>query len=578
MSEKIVSAIVLSLLLIGTLTSAFEVQSVKAEDGTITIRADGSIDPPTAPIITSDYVTYTFVGNIQDQITIERSNITIDGNGYTLLGNASGTGLYWNGIDNVTIQNTNIIDSVWGIGLNSSSGNSVIGNNITNNGYCGIWFNSSSNNKVNGNNIAVNGRGIEFWSSSNNNSVSGNTMTDNTYSGIYLDSSSGNSVSGNNITSNRYNTDGIVLWFSSSNSVSRNTIINMYHGGGILLGYSSGNSVSGNSLTNNLDGLDFLFSSSNSVSGNNIANIDYGMRLSYVCDNDFSGNTITNNTYGIVLSSSSYNNNFSENSITNNSIYGLDIFSSSNNSIYHNNFVDNTQQVVSDSSMNLWDGGYPSGGNYWSDYNGSDLHSGPYQNVTGSDGMGDVAYVINGNNQDNYPLMKLCPWAAHDVGTTSVATSKSFVGQGYNASINVMMFNYGNETENINVTICANQTAISEIYNVELTSRNFAIIPFTWNTTGFAYGNYTISAYAWPVLGETDTSDNNFTLGVVKVTIPGDINGDFKCALADLSLLAKAFNTYPGDAKWNPNADLNGDGRVSLADLSVMAKYFNQHC
>jgi hypothetical protein len=45
-------------ILIGTLGLSFEVQGVEAS-GTIYIRADGSIDPPTAPITTANNVTYT---------------------------------------------------------------------------------------------------------------------------------------------------------------------------------------------------------------------------------------------------------------------------------------------------------------------------------------------------------------------------------------------------------------------------------------------------------------------------------------------------------------------------------------
>jgi PKD repeat protein len=54
--------------------------------------------------------------------------------------------------------------------------------------------------------------------------------------------------------------------------------------------------------------------------------------------------------------------------------------------------------------VNVWDDGYPSGGNYWSGYAGVDLYSGPYQNQTGSDGIGDTPYVVGVNNQDHYPL------------------------------------------------------------------------------------------------------------------------------------------------------------------------------
>lgn len=53
---------------------------------------------------------------------------------------------------------------------------------------------------------------------------------------------------------------------------------------------------------------------------------------------------------------------------------------------------------------------WPGGGNYWSDYGGTDFFNGPSQNLTGGDGIGDSPYTnIQGNNQDNYPLMT--PWS-----------------------------------------------------------------------------------------------------------------------------------------------------------------------
>jgi hypothetical protein len=78
--------------------------------------------------------------------------------------------------------------------------------------------------------------------------------------------------------------------------------------------------------------------------------------------------------------------------------------------VIHNSFAENVVQVQSEGTLNVWDGNYPSGGNYWSDYSGVDLYSGSYQNETGSDGIGDTPYVINDCNQDNYPLMN--PWSS----------------------------------------------------------------------------------------------------------------------------------------------------------------------
>jgi hypothetical protein len=67
-------------LLIVMITSRFYIQAVGASS-TIYIRADGSIDPPAAPISSSDNITYTLTGNIAEPVVIERSNIIVDGDG-----------------------------------------------------------------------------------------------------------------------------------------------------------------------------------------------------------------------------------------------------------------------------------------------------------------------------------------------------------------------------------------------------------------------------------------------------------------------------------------------------------------
>ncbi len=86
MKLKVVSGIMLTLLLIGMLTLTFNIQPAEAS-GTIYIRADGNIDPPTAPISTLDNITYTLVEDIyDDEIVVQRSNIIIDGNEHELKG------------------------------------------------------------------------------------------------------------------------------------------------------------------------------------------------------------------------------------------------------------------------------------------------------------------------------------------------------------------------------------------------------------------------------------------------------------------------------------------------------------
>jgi parallel beta-helix repeat protein len=164
--------------------------------------------------------------------------------------------------------------------------------------------------------------------------------------------------------------------------------------------------VGGLNLSRTDTGIILRETNNSSISGNNItANNGGGIGLASSSNISISGNNITaNNWYGILLFSSS-NISISGNNIANNE-NGIWLQFSSNNKIYHNNFVNNTPQVYSDRSINIWDNGFPSGGNYWSDCKSTDLYRGTYQNETGNDGLGDTPYVIDANNQDRYPLMK----------------------------------------------------------------------------------------------------------------------------------------------------------------------------
>jgi parallel beta-helix repeat protein len=258
---------------------------VPFENQTIYIRADGSIDPLRAPIQRSGNF-YTFTGNINGSIVVERNNTLIDGNHLTLQGSGSGYGIYLFRRENVTVRNAKIKAFGYGIWLDSSSNNTVTGNDLT---------------EVNGND------GIGLYGSSNYNSITGNNIANNGY-GVWLDSySSNNSVSGNNITNNFY---GIGLYGASNNSISGNNVIANSQWGISLL-YSSSNSMTVNNITTNgWYGIILYDSENNSISGNNIANNDYGIELESFSDYNmiYHNNFIDNSENAHVSISGGYSN------------------------------------------------------------------------------------------------------------------------------------------------------------------------------------------------------------------------------------------------------------------------------
>jgi len=198
---------------------------------------------------------------------------------------------------------------------------------------------------------------------------------------------------------------GIWLRDSSNNTISGNKIIENHFGISIS---GSFNVISGNTITNNNSSISLDYHSAyNVISGNTITNSnDFTIALSGSSNNIISGNTITdNNGYCIYLSGSS-GNTISGNNITNSEYSGIHLEDSFNNMIFHNNLIKNQNQIRLYYSNVTWDDGYPSGGNYWSDYTGVDEYSDVNQDEPGSDGIGDTPYIIDANNKDNYPLMK----------------------------------------------------------------------------------------------------------------------------------------------------------------------------
>jgi parallel beta-helix repeat protein len=216
--------------------------------------------------------------------------------------------------------------------------------------------------------------------------VSSNILDDN-WNGLMLSYASNNTVLENSVKNS--NDSGIAVWNSNDNTVKRNNVKNN-KGYGIYLQNSTRCRITDNTVVGSTDDeIAILNSHANLIQRNTVVN---------------------GQANGIRLDDPSNNNFITENTIANNTEYGFWLWYSNNNSFIHN-FCNNAKTVLiltvppNYNAVNIWDDGYPSGGNYWSNYTGSDTHSGPYENETGSDGIGDTPYTIDQNNTDNYPLM-----------------------------------------------------------------------------------------------------------------------------------------------------------------------------
>jgi parallel beta-helix repeat protein len=235
-------------------------------------------------------------------------------------------------------------------------------------------------------------------------------------------------------------------------------------------------------LSNTTNGVELWETNNTSISGNNVtANKGYGILLYSSSNNSVTGNNVTDKNWaGVDLLSSSNNNSVIGNNISNN-LAGIGI-EGSNNTIYHNNIVNNTNQVSSFGPTNVWDDGYPSGGNYWSDYKGADSNG---------DGIGDNPHVIDANNIDRYPLM--ASYGMFDAGTWN-GTACS-VGVMSNSTVSQFKVDVAQKTVSFNVTGAEGSAGFCRV-----TIPNI-IVQSMWQ------GNYTIlvDGEPWPFTNWTDT-------------------------------------------------------------------------
>jgi len=186
--------------------------------------------------------------------------------------------------------------------------------------------------------------------------------------------------------------------------------------------------------------------------------------------------------------------------------------------------------------------------------------------------------TYHSDKDDNFDVyyMKSNVIILRDVAITDVTPNSAMVYQNGTVSINVTAENQGErrgpDPEFFTVDCYANTTLIGS-EDVLLYTGESTVIVFSWNTSNFAFGPYTISANASAVPTELPINlvDNTYIDGTVLVTVLGDIDGDGDVDRYDYGIFAGAYGTSEGDPNYVPEADLDGDGDIDRYDYGTFA-------
>lgn len=510
----------------------------------------------------------------------------------------SGLGLDVSGSGNVICENT-MTNNTWGVLLQHAENTVFKNNNLTNNVASCRLNNLGGINEIGTSNL-VDGRPLYFLTNQENKVIAPPVFSEVGY--LALQSST-------NVTMTGLTTEGISLT-SCTNCTIRNSTISNSEMGICLISSSSNNTISHNTLNRNGGGIYLGWESDNNV---------------------LVGNDISTNGIGIALGNDVTENHILDNTIADNEYYGIGIwYVNTRNLIVHNNFINDT---AFEYHSNVWDYGYPSGGNYWSGYTGQDVFSGPYQNVTGSDGIGDTPYTLPDNIVDHYPLMQ--PWSGNEISLNVVSSygSPTPPDGSYGFGTNI--------TESVNSPIpgppgvqcvCIGWTGTGSVP----TSGNASFVTFAitqdssiiwnWKTqdyltvtspydsssnmsywvddgttltesvnspvmpTGVRYSGTRYVCSGWSGTGSVPVSGNTSSVTFViimpstitwnwNITNICDLDNSGTVSMKDVGMAAKAFGVAPGDSRWNAIADITGlvgtpDGRVDLRDIALIARNF----
>ena len=174
----------------------------------------------------------------------------------------------------------------------------------------------------------------------------------------------------------------------------------------------------------------------------------------------------------------------------------------------------------------------------------------------------------------------------HDVGISNVIVDYSVTWIRAPSKVNVTIENYGSNDEICSLTVYANWSSpppapgpyvIGTSQGINLVAGSVETTSFSWDGGYYApYGPYTISAVLSPVPGETNTTNNLFVDGTIKVTFPYDSDGNGLINVLDLIRVSQRLGRIP---PFDPNpvyplsyrVDMNNDWKINILDLILVA-------
>jgi len=337
----------------------------------ILITNNGQVSPSSALINRSGDI-YTFTGNWSAYVLeVERSNIVINGTGFSIVGNGVGYGINLHGVCNVVVSNINVEKTSRGIYLENSSKVTIDSCRVTgcNNG---IYLNTSKNNIISGNKLYFNFNGIYLDHSGSNVLKNNQIQPSDSYPLNSMAHSFGLNfmVTGESLadymndvdSTNLVNGESIIYWVGRQNAVvplnssyvalvncraiiAQNQQISKTQG--FLVAWTTNSTVANNRSFGNFNGIQVLHSSDIMVSGNQIwenNGLDAGgdgINLMYSQFVTVLNNQVTGNWNGGITCTSSSKNQLIGNIVAENWHNGINLLSGSNFNIISQNHLTN---------------------------------------------------------------------------------------------------------------------------------------------------------------------------------------------------------------------------------------------